>query len=342
MSLLRRVLASNMGQLVIEIVLVAVPAAVLVALLHLIFGSSMEDSLVGDVFLNILEAAVVAVVFVQALRKIEHLSPSEVGLSKHQWFRQLLIGFLGGGALMTVVMIVLAITGSYRITNANPFVVVQLICLIVAACLLALLFTRNKKIGFLHYVLFALLAFGFLPATVSLLILIGGAVQEEFVFRGIIFRKLESSFGSWIAIAVSAILFGILHLLSPTATLVGAIALVISAGVLFAAIYILTRSLWWAIGVHLGWNFFEGPVFGVQVSGHVIPGFFSSAITGPEIWTGGSFGPEAGLAAIFIVGAVAFYLCFRAARQQRMIPRNQLQRIADDTQVEHTDAPVNL
>jgi CAAX protease family protein len=341
MSLFRRVLASNIGQLVIEIVLVAGPAALLVALLNLIFGSSMEN-LVGDVFLNILEAAVVAVVFVQALRKIEHISPSEVGLPRHQWFRQTLMGFLCGGALMAVVMIVLAITGSYRITNANPFAVVQLICLIVSACLLVLLFTRNKKIGFFHYVLLALLAFGFLPAAVSLLILIGGAVQEELVFRGIIFRKLESSFGSWIAIAVSAILFGILHLLSPTATLVGAIALVISAGVLFAAIYILTRSLWWAIGVHLGWNFFEGPVFGVQVSGHIIPGFFSSAITGPEVWTGGSFGPEAGLAAIFIVGAVAFYLCFRAVRQQRMIPRNQSQRIADDTRSEQPDAPVSL
>jgi membrane protease YdiL (CAAX protease family) len=322
MSLFRRVLSSNIGQLVIELVLVAVPAALLAALLNLIFGSVLQ-SLVGDLFLNILEAVVVAVIFVQALRKIEHISPSEVGLPGHQWFRQLLIGFLCGGALMAVVMIVLAITGSYRITNVNPFAVVQLVSLIVAACLLALLLTRNKKVGFLHYVLFALLVFGFLPATVSLLILIGGAVQEEFVFRGIIFRKLEASFGSWVAIAVSAILFGILHLLSPTATLVGAIALVVSAGVLFAAIYILTRSLWWAIGVHLGWNFFEGPVFGVQVSGHVIPGFFSSAITGPEVWTGGSFGPEAGLAAIFIVGAVAFYLCFRAAREQRMIPRNR-------------------
>jgi uncharacterized protein len=341
MSLFRRFLSSNMGQLVIELVLVAVPAALVAVLLNLIFGS-FTQSLFGDLLLNILEAVVVAVVFVQALRKIEHISPSDVGLPRHQWFRQVLVGFLAGGALLTVVMIVLAITGSYRITSANPFTVVQLICLIVAACLLALLFTRNKKIGFLHYVLFALLIFGFLPAAASLVVLIGGAIQEEFVFRGIIFRKLESSFGSWIAIAISAILFGFIHLLSPTATLVGAIALVVSAGILFAAIYILTRSLWWATGVHLGWNFFEGPVFGVQVSGHVMPGFLSSSITGPEVWTGGSFGPEAGVAAIFIVGAVAFFLCFRAARLQRMIPRHRPQPIPADIRSEQTDAPVNL
>src|SRR5689334_9645158 len=114
MSLLRRVLSSNIGQLVIEIVLVAVPAALLAALLNLIFGSSME-SLVGDIFLNILEGAVITVVFLQVIRRIEHRSPSEAGLSKHQWFRQLLVGFLGGGALIAVVIIVLAITGSYRI-----------------------------------------------------------------------------------------------------------------------------------------------------------------------------------------------------------------------------------
>lgn len=243
---------------------------------------------------------------------------------------------------MTAVILALAITGSYRITGIQPFAAVQLAFLMVALYLLALLFRRNKKIGFLHYVLFVCLLFGFLPAAVSLLILIAGAVQEELIFRGMIFRKLERSFGSWIALIVSAILFGAIHLTNPNAILVSGIAIIVTAGILIAAIYILTRSLWWAIGIHPGWNFFEGSVFGTQISGHVQSGFFSSIITGPVARSGGSFGPEAGLAAILIVGTIGFLLCLRAVRQHHMLPRNRRQRVPDDTQSGHIDRPVNL
>jgi len=341
MSLFRRLFSSNLGQLVIEIVAVAIPVLLLEALLNLLPASFLQ-SLAGDVLLNILATAIIVVVFLLALRKLEHRSLSEAGLSSHQWLRQLLLSFLCGGALMTVVTITLAITGSYHITGIHPFAAIQLVFLIVSLCVLALLFTRNKRIGFLHYVLFVFLVFGFLPTTVSLLILIAGVIQEEFVFRGMIFRKLERSFGSWIALAVSAILFGLIHLMTPNSTLVGIIAIMVTAGVLIAAIYILTRSLWWVMGVHLGWNFFEGPVFGTQLSGHVLPGFFSSVITGPVAWTGGSFGPEAGLASILIVGSVGFFLCLRAARQHRMLPHNWQQRVPYNTRSERTDIPVNL
>jgi len=241
-----------------------------------------------------------------------------------------------------MVTLVLAITGSYRITGIQPFAAVQFAFLIVALCLLAWLFSRNTKVGFFHYVLFAFLVFGFLPTTISLVILLAGVIQEEFVFRGLIFRKLEYSFGSWIALVVSAILFGVIHLLTPNATLVGVIAIMLTAGVLIAAIYIRTRSLWWAMGVHLGWNFFEGPVFGTQLSGHALPGFFSSVITGPVAWAGGSFGPEAGLASILIVGSVGFFLCFRAARQHRMLPHNRRRHTPYDTRSGRNDLPVNL
>jgi membrane protease YdiL (CAAX protease family) len=341
MSLFRRFLSSNIGQLVIEIVLVAVPVLLLAVFLNLVFASFLQR-LVGDMLFNILEAAIIAGVFFLALRRIEHRTLSDVGLARQQWLRQLLISFLFGGALMTVVVLALSITGSYHITNTTPLAVVQLISLIVALCLLVLLLTRTKKLGLLHYVLFALLVFGFLPMTVSLLILVAGVIQEEFVFRGILFRKLEGSFGSWIALIVSALLFGIIHWLSPNATLVSGVAIMLTAGVLIAALYILTRSLWWAMGIHLGWNFFEGSVFGVQLSGHSFPSFFSSAMTGPVAWTGGSFGPEAGLASILIVGSVGLFLCFRAARQQRILPRHRSKHGADDTRLEHTGTSVNL
>jgi len=321
MSLFRRFLSSNLGQLVIELILVAIPVLLFIALLNLLLTSFLQ-SIAGDVLLNFSAAAIIVVVFLLSLRKIEHRSLSEVGLSRHQWLRQLFLGFFCGGALMTGVTLTLAVTGSYHITGIQPFAAVQLAFFIIALCLLALLFARNKKVGFLHYVLFVFLLFGILPTAVFLLILIAGVVQEEFIFRGMIFRKLERSFGSWIALGISAILFGIIHLLSPNPTLVSAVAIMVTGGILIAAIYILTRSLGWAMGVHLGWNFFEGPVFGTQFSGHTLPGFFSSVITGPAAWTGGSSGPHAGLASILIVGTVGVFLCLLAARKLRMLPRN--------------------
>jgi uncharacterized protein len=341
MSLFRRVLSSNIGQLVIELVLIAVPVLLLLALLNL-FPASFQQSAFGDVLLNILEAIVIVVVFRLVLRRVEQSSLSEVGLSGQQWLRPLVLSFLLGGALMAVVTIVLALTGSYHITGIQPLAAVQFGFFIVSLCLLALLVTRSNKIGFLHYVLFAFLLFGLFSTIVSLLILIAGVVQEELIFRGLIFRKLERSFGSWIAVASSAILFGLIHLASPNATLVSAIAIMVTAGVLLAAIYILTRSLWWTMGVHLGWNFFEGPVFGTQLSGHALPGFFSSTLTGPVPWAGGSFGPEAGLASILIVGSLSIFLCFRVARQHLILPYNRPQRIPDKTQSEETDIPTNL
>ncbi len=337
MSFVRRLFSSNIGQLVLELILIIVPVLLLTSLLNLL-PAAFQKSAAGDLILNVLLAVVIFVMFALGLRKIEHTSLAEVGFARQQWLRQTLHTITLGGALMTLVTLALAITGSYHITGTNPFAIVELVFQVFSLSLLTLLFARSKKIGFFHYVLFILLLVGFISTFVSLLILIGGAIQEELIFRGTLFRKLERSFGSWIALTVSAILFGIIHLVTPHATLVGALAIAVTAGVLIAAVYILTRSLWWAIGIHLGWNYFEGAVYGTQLSGHSLPGIFTSILTGPTAWSGGDFGPEAGLASILLVGMFGFYLCYHAARQKRMLPRKQAQRIPEDTQPEPTDA----
>jgi hypothetical protein len=183
------------------------------------------------------------------------------------------------------------------------------------------------------------LLIGFISTSITMLILIGGAVQEELFFGGLIFRRLERSFGSWIALGVSALLFGFAHLLNPHGSLIGALGIAITGGVLSAIIYIMTRSLWWAIGVHLGWNYFEGPFFGAQLSGHSLSGgIFSSTLTGPVAWSGGSFGPEAGLASILLISAFGFFLCYRAWRQNLMLPPHQSPDIPKETRSESADA----
>jgi membrane protease YdiL (CAAX protease family) len=146
------------------------------------------------------------------------------------------------------------------------------------------------------------------------------ALVEELLFRGILFRLIEKMTGTWIALALSALLFGAIHVGNPHATLFSGLAIALEAGVLLALAYALTRSLWFAIGIHWGWNLFEGPIFGTQVSG----GQFTATVMhakmdGPHWLTGGSFGPEAGVAAIVVCLAAAIVVGVLAIRQRHII-----------------------
>jgi membrane protease YdiL (CAAX protease family) len=104
-----------------------------------------------------------------------------------------------------------------------------------------------------------------MPATIPGFLL--GAVLEEVAIRGVVFRILEQWLGSWIALALSAVLFGLLHLLNPGVTLLNAGAVMLEAGILLAAAYMLTRRLWLCIGIHFAWNFTQGGIFSAAVSG---------------------------------------------------------------------------
>lgn len=329
MSFLRRLLSFDLIQMVIEVAAVAILVFLLQSVLN-IFPTAFLQSPFGSIFTNVVYAFAIFGILFLASRWLEHRSLSEMGLPRHPWARPLLLGFLLGSGLISIVIFILAIAGFYHITGIEPLTAFQLIVLIISSGLLALHFLRNKgnrKIGFFQYLLFICLGFGLLPAVASLLLLLAAAIQEELVLRGMVFRLLERSLGSWLALILSSLAFGAIHLSNPGATLVSALAIALTAGVIMGAIYLLTRNLWWAIGVHLGWNFFEGPFFGVQVSGHSgYGGYFSASLTGPAMWTGGSFGPEAGLVAILIGGAAGLLLCVWAARQHRIVkPRRREQ-----------------
>lgn len=133
------------------------------------------------------------------------------------------------------------------------------------------------------------------------------AVGEEIVFRGTIYRLLESGFGTLAAIILSGGLFGALHAFNPGATVVSTLAIAFEAGILLAAAYVVTRSLWLPIGLHFGWNFTEGGIFGTAVSGGHSHGLFNTTFSGPALITGGAFGPEASIVtvAICVVAALA-------------------------------------
>jgi uncharacterized protein len=129
------------------------------------------------------------------------------------------------------------------------------------------------------------------------------AAWEEAVFRGYAFQALVQGVGVRPAVLASSALFALAHGANPNVTAVG-LANIFLAGVMLAVAYLRTRSLWFATGVHLGWNWAMATLFDLPVSGFDLETpLYSGVVTGPAVWTGGGFGPEAGLAAtIAIVG----------------------------------------
>jgi CAAX protease family protein len=142
---------------------------------------------------------------------------------------------------------------------------------------------------------------------------------EEIALRGVIFRITEEWFGTWISLLFSAALFGALHLGNDNATLIAALAIALEAGVLLAAVYMVTRRLWVVIGLHAGWNFTLGGIYGGAVSGFEQEGLLDASITGPEPITGGAFGVEASVVTIVIGLALALFFLFRAGQKNRFI-----------------------
>ena len=132
---------------------------------------------------------------------------------------------------------------------------------------------------------------------------IQSAVVEETLMRLIIFRLLWRSFGVWPALGLAAVLFGALHLGNPDATLFSAVCLLAGEGV-GAGLYMLTGRPWLSIGMHAGWNFTQGWVFGSAVSG--LGGFAGGPLVTRPVQgvapylSGGGFGPESSLFALLL------------------------------------------
>jgi membrane protease YdiL (CAAX protease family) len=186
--------------------------------------------------------------------------------------REWLLGAAIGFGVMSLVIGVIALGGGYRIAGYNG-----------------------------AHVLIKMLA-----------IAITSGVIEEILLRGLFFRMIEKWLGSWTALILSAALFGFAHIANPNSSVLAAVAIALEAGILLAAIYMWTRRLWAAIGLHMAWNFAQGGIYGVAVSGFEIDGVIRPIISGPELLTGGAFGAEASLPAIVICTAVGLYFLYRA------------------------------
>ena len=131
-----------------------------------------------------------------------------------------------------------------------------------------------------------------------LLVLLLGALAEELMFRGYPFQHLEQGIGAIGAIAVFSVMFGAVHLANPGASLWGLINTIL-IGVLLSISYLRTRALWLPWGIHFGWNFALGFLFGLPVSGlRLFNVMVRTTASGPNWITGGSYGLEGSATAV--------------------------------------------
>jgi uncharacterized protein len=158
------------------------------------------------------------------------------------------------------------------------------------------------------------------------------AVTEELLFRGVLFRIVEERTGTWIALLLTGLLFGLIHLLNPDASLWGAIAIAIEAGFMLAACYAATRTLWVPIGLHFGWNFAAGGIFSAVVSGNgESKGLLDATTSGPALLTGGDFGPEGSLYTVAAGVILTLVFMWLARRRGHIVPRRRRADAAEAT-----------
>jgi membrane protease YdiL (CAAX protease family) len=195
--------------------------------------------------------------------------------------RELGVGLLVGAALYSLCVLILILLGNYRIIGLNPWSIM-------------------------------------LPAVTMAL---GSGVFEELVYRGVLFRVVEESLGSWISLLVSSLVFGVAHLHNENATVVGALSISVEAGLLLAGAYMMTRRLWMSIGFHFAWNFTQSGIFSGNVSGvDTGPGLIKASVQGSELLTGGSFGLEASLVALLLGTTTGVMLLLSAVRRGNVTP----------------------
>ena len=189
------------------------------------------------------------------------------------------VGLLTGAALVTTVVAMLMAVGGYRITGSNG--------------LSAIVITPLAMMTFV-------------------------GVLEEVLSRGIVFRIIEQWLGSWVALAISSLLFGLAHTPGDG---VGVLAIVIAvvAGALFAAAYLLTRRLWLSIGMHIAWNYTLGSIYSIAVSGHEAKGLLQGVVSGPNWLSGGVYGLEASVFTLIVLAISAAYLIRKAAAKGHLV-----------------------
>jgi len=142
------------------------------------------------------------------------------------------------------------------------------------------------------------------------------AAMEEIMYRGYLQHNLMQSMNKWLAIGIVAALFSLMHGANPNVSWAGLVNIVL-AGLLLGVYYMHRQNLWFPIGLHFTWNYFQGPVFGSPVSGIELHSILKLEFQGNELISGGNFGFEASLIAslVILLTAIAHHYIYRPSKE---------------------------
>lgn len=167
--------------------------------------------------------------------------------------------------------------------------------------------------GYLTLVYFGLIVFEAIvfegyELLLTFLVFLFVAVSEEMLFRGYILRNLATSSNRSLALVLSSLLFAFFHSANPNLTWISYTNLFL-AGILLGLLYLITKNLWFPIGLHLGWNFFQ-TFFGFKVSGIEAYSSIQFKMIEKNMFNGGDFGFEGSILSILIQIALIFAIIF--------------------------------
>ena len=133
----------------------------------------------------------------------------------------------------------------------------------------------------------------------SVILFVGVSIFEEVVFRGYLLKNLLESFNPFVALFISSIFFSLIHGSNPNVTTLG-LCNIFFAGFFLGASYVFTKNLWFPIGLHFSWNFFQA-MFGFKVSGLDSYSIIEFTIPENNILNGGEFGFESSILSLLII-----------------------------------------
>ncbi|MCD4791330.1 MAG: CPBP family intramembrane metalloprotease [Bacteroidales bacterium] len=233
------------------------------------FKSFMSDTENFNYILLLKFLGLLAVLFtVWIFRKfIDRRTVMSLGFSLKNKSKDIIAGFGLGFVLITLGFLILYISGYLKVVNI----------------------VFNSKTIFGTFLFFVFVA-----------------IHEEILFRGYILNNLMTSMNKYVALAISAVLFALIHGINPNITIVAVVNLIL-AGFVLGVSYIHTKNLWLPIFFHLSWNYFLGPIYGFEVSGLVFNTTIVQEVVGSDVISGGKFGFEGSLilTALLIIGFFA-------------------------------------
>ena len=162
-----------------------------------------------------------------------------------------------------------------------------------------IMFFAYLSLLFFNQITYSNITFVLIDFILSLFIYFFVSINEELFIRGYVLNNLASSMNKYVALLISAVLFGLMHLANPNINLLSFINLVL-AGILIGLPYLYTKNLWFSIAFHFSWNFFQGTVFGFNVSGLNGYSLIVQSPIGNNIWNGGEFGFEGSILSLIL------------------------------------------